>query len=73
MDSANLAGYGFAYANGRYATFRDPNQAGTGPQAGTVIYSANSDGVVAGAYTYTNGTAQQLPYAEGFIARPDGF
>jgi hypothetical protein len=72
VDSANLPGYGFAYANGRYTTFRDPNQAGTGPQAGTVIYSANSDGVVVGAYTYTNGTAKQLPYAEGLIARPDG-
>jgi hypothetical protein len=72
VDSANLPGYGIAYANGRYTTFQDPNQAGTGPQAGTVIYSANSDGVVAGAYTYTNGTAKQLPYAEGFIARPDG-
>jgi hypothetical protein len=72
VDSANLPGYGFAYANGRYTTFRDPNQAGAGPQAGTVIYNANSDGVVVGAYTYTNGTAEQLPYAEGFIARPDG-
>ncbi len=56
----------------RYTTFRDPHQAGTGPQAGTVIYSANSDGVVAGAYTYTDGTAKQFPYAHGFIARPDG-
>ena len=69
--SANLPGYGIAYANGRYTTFRDPNEAGTGPQAGTVIYSANSDGVVAGAYTYTNGTAKQFPYAKGFIARPN--
>jgi uncharacterized membrane protein len=71
VDSANLPGYGVGYAHGRYTTFRDPNQAGTGPQAGTVIYSANSDGVVAGAYTYTSGTAKQLPYAHGFIARPD--
>jgi hypothetical protein len=70
--STNLPGYGIAYANGTYTTFQDPHQAGTGPQAGTVIYSANSDGVVAGAYTYTNGTAQQFPYAHGFIARPDG-
>ena len=69
--SANLPGYGIAYANGRYTTFRDPHQAGTGPQAGTVIYSANSYGVVAGAYTYTNGTATQFPYAKGLIARPD--
>jgi uncharacterized membrane protein len=69
--SANLPGYGIAYAHGRYTTFRDPHQAGTGPQAGTVIYSANPDGAVAGAYTYTNGTAKQLPYAKGFIARPD--
>jgi hypothetical protein len=69
--SANLPGYGIAYAHGGYTTFRDPNQAGTGPQAGTVIYSANSHGAVAGAYTYTNGTATQLPYAKGFIARPD--
>jgi hypothetical protein len=72
VDSANLPGYGIAYANGRYTTFQDPNQAGTGPQAGTVIYSANADGVVAGAYTYTNGTAKQLPYTKGFIARPVG-
>ncbi len=70
--SANLPGYGIAYADGRHTTFRDPHQAGTGPQAGTVIYSANPDGVVAGAYTYTNGTATQFPYAHGFIARPDG-
>jgi hypothetical protein len=70
--SANLPGYGIAYAHGRYTTFKDPHQAGTGPQAGTVIYSANSDGAVAGAYTYTNGTAKQFPYAHGFIARPDG-
>jgi uncharacterized membrane protein len=70
VTSANLPGYGIAYANGRYTTFRDPNQAGTGPQAGTVIYSANSNGVVAGAYTYTNGTSTQFPYAKGFIARP---
>jgi hypothetical protein len=70
VDSANLPGYGIAYANGGYTTFRDPNEAGTGPQAGTVIYSANSNGVVAGAYTYTNGTAKQFPYAKGFIARP---
>jgi hypothetical protein len=69
--SANLPGYGIAYANGRYTTFQDPHQAGTGPQAGTVIYSANSDGAVAGAYTYTNGTATQFPFAKGFIARPD--
>jgi hypothetical protein len=69
--SANLPGYGIAYAHGRYTTFKDPHQAGTGPQAGTVIYSANSDGAVAGAYTYTNGTAKQFPYAKGFIARPD--
>jgi hypothetical protein len=27
---------------------------------------------VAGAYTYTNGTAKHFPYAHGFIARPDG-
>jgi hypothetical protein len=27
--------------------------------------------VVAGAYTYTTGTAKHLPYAKGFIARPD--
>jgi hypothetical protein len=72
VDSANLPGYGIGYAHGRYTTFRDPHQAGTGPQAGTVIYSANADGVVAGAYTYTNGTAKHLPYAKGFIARPDG-
>ena len=72
VDSANLPGYGIAYANGIYTTFQDPNEAGTGPQAGTVIYSANSDGVVAGAYTYTNGTAKHFPYAHGFIARPDG-
>jgi hypothetical protein len=71
VTSANLPGYGIAYANGRYTTFQDPNEAGTGPQAGTVIYSANSNGVVAGAYTYTNGTARQFPYAHGFIARPD--
>jgi hypothetical protein len=71
VDLANLPGYGFAYAHGRFTTFRDPHQAGTGPQAGTVIYSANSDGVVAGAYTYTKGTAKQLPYAHGFIAWPD--
>ena len=71
VTSANLPGYGIAYANGRYTTFRDPNQAGTGPQAGTVIYSANSNGAVAGAYTYTNGTSTQFPYAKGFIARPD--
>jgi uncharacterized membrane protein len=71
VTSANLPGYGIAYANGRYTTFRDPNQAGTGPQAGTVIYSANSNGAVAGAYTYTNGTPTQFPYAKGFIARPD--
>ena len=45
--------------------------AGTGPQAGTVIYSANSNGAVAGAYTYTNGTPTQFPYAKGFIAWPD--
>jgi hypothetical protein len=72
VDSANLPGYGIAYASGGYTTFRDPNEAGTGPQAGTVIYSANSNGVVAGAYTYTNGTAKQFPYAKGFIARPRG-
>jgi hypothetical protein len=71
VDSANLPGYGIGYANGSYTTFRDPDQAGAGPQAGTVIYSADSDGDVAGAYTYTGGTASQLPYAEGFIARPD--
>jgi uncharacterized membrane protein len=71
VTSANLPGYGIAYAKGTYTTFQDPNQAGAGPQAGTVIYSANSDGAVAGAYTYTNGTANQLPYAHGFIARPD--
>ncbi len=71
VTSANLPGYGIAYAHGRYTTFRDPHQAGTGPQAGTVIYSANRGGVVAGAYTYTNGTAKQFPYAKGFIARPD--
>jgi hypothetical protein len=69
--SANLPGYGIAYVHGTYTTFRDPHQAGTGPQAGTVIYSANPDGVVVGAYTYTNGTATQFPYAHGFIARPD--
>jgi hypothetical protein len=72
VTSANLPGYGIAYANGTYTTFRDPHEAGTGPQAGTVIYSANSDGVVAGAYTYTSGTAKHFPYAKGFIARPDG-
>ncbi len=72
VTSANMPGYGIAYAHGRYTTFRDPHKAGTGPQAGTVIYSANSDGVVAGAYTYTNGTATQFPYAKGFIARPEG-
>jgi hypothetical protein len=71
VTSANLPGYGIAYAHGTYTTFKDPHQAGTGPQAGTVIYSANSDGVVAGAYTYTNGTAKHYPYAKGFIARPD--
>ncbi len=71
VDSANLPGYGIAYAHGTYTTFRDPHQAGTGPQAGTVIYSANSHGVVAGAYTYTGGTTKQFPYAKGFIARPD--
>jgi hypothetical protein len=71
VTSANLPGYGIAYAHGTYTTFQDPHQAGTGPQAGTVIYSANSDGVVAGAYTYTNGTAKHYPYAKGFIARPD--
>jgi hypothetical protein len=70
--SANLPGYGLAYTHGSYTTFRDPHEGGTGPQAGTVIYSANSDGVVAGAYTYTNGTATQFPYAKGFIARPEG-
>jgi len=69
--SANLPGYGIAYANGRYTTFRDPDEAGTGPLAGTVIYSADTDGAVAGAYTYTNGTTSQFPYAHGFIARPD--
>jgi hypothetical protein len=71
VDSANLPGYGIAYAHGTYTTFRDPHEAGTGPQAGTVIYSANFNGVVAGAYTYTGGTAKQFPYAKGFIARPD--
>jgi hypothetical protein len=71
VDSANLPGYGIAYAHGTYTTFRDPNEAGTGPQAGTVIYSANTDGVVVGAYTYTGGTTKHFPYANGFIARPD--
>lgn len=70
--SANLPAYGFGYANGRYTTFRDPNQAGTGAVAGTYIYNANSDGVVVGNYSYTNGTASQYPYTEGFIAWPDG-
>jgi hypothetical protein len=70
--SANLPAYGFAYANGLYTTFRDPNQAGTSPEAGTYITNANSNGVVVGEYSYTNGTATQYPYTEGFIARPDG-
>jgi uncharacterized membrane protein len=61
---------GFAYANGRYTTIRDPDQVGTTSADGTEVSNANLDGVVVGDYTYTAGTSTQPGHLHGFIAIP---
>jgi hypothetical protein len=61
---------GFGYANGTYTTFQDPNEVGTTSLDGTAIYNDNLNGAVAGAYSYTPGTATSPGYTKGFIARP---
>lgn len=62
--------FGFAYANGRYTTIRDPHQLGTTGADGTEVANANLDGVAVGDYTYTASTSTQPGYLHGFIAFP---
>ena len=54
--------FGFAYANGRYTTIRDPHQVGTTGADGTEVANANLNGVAVGNYTYTASTSTQPGY-----------
>lgn len=62
--------YAFSLTDGTYTTIRDPNQVGTTDLDGTAINSANASGVVAGGYTYTNGTPTVGGLVTSFIATP---
>jgi len=63
--------FGFAYANGKYTTIKDPDEVATTNLDGTEAVNANLEGVVVGDYTYTPGTSSQPGYLHGYIAIPE--
>lgn len=62
--------YAFSAAHGRFTTIRDPHQVGTTDLDGTAVNAASVTGVVAGGYTYTDGTSTVGGLVTAFIATP---